>query len=121
MEGKKRTAFEADLDFPPPSPDITEPVDVLYFYAEQCTESVAPNSTEEIQELIVEIEERGLPHDADRRRVMFGTLMAWRGVRGKGNRAPHPAWVVDAVRRVWPAERKSATGESKGYMGFKQS
>ncbi|KAK3243120.1 hypothetical protein CYMTET_47201 [Cymbomonas tetramitiformis] len=116
MAGTKRSASAANLDFPSPLSDTSDPVDVLFFYAGQCTENEAPVSTDGVREAIAEIEERGLPHDADRRKVLFGTLM-----RGKGKRAPHPSWVVQAVRQLWPAERTSATGESLGYMGYKAS
>ncbi|KAK3237456.1 hypothetical protein CYMTET_30480 [Cymbomonas tetramitiformis] len=80
MAGTKRLASAANLDFPSPPSDTSDPVDVLFFYAGQCTENEAPVSTDGVREAIAEIEERGLPHDADRRKVLFGTLMVWRGV-----------------------------------------
>ena len=82
MEGKKRSASEADLDFPHPSSDITDPAEVLFFYAELCSEREAPIPKAEVSSTICDIEERGLPHDADRRKVLFGTRMVWRGVVG---------------------------------------
>ncbi len=80
MKGNKRTVSDADLDFPAPSSNITDPAAVLLSYADLFSETSSPTSIDEVKEVIAEIEERGLPHDADRRKVLFGTLMVWRGV-----------------------------------------
>ncbi len=73
-------------------------VEVLFFYAGQCTEREAPISKDEVSSTICEIEERGLAHDADRRKILFGTLMVWRGVVGFLFRSSHHACMLPYCR-----------------------
>ncbi|KAK3243819.1 hypothetical protein CYMTET_46544 [Cymbomonas tetramitiformis] len=66
---------DIDAEFPAP-PDLSNPALNLVAYSVLCP--ARDLSLQEVQDLITDVSNRDLPHDADRRKLMFQTIIAWR-------------------------------------------
>ncbi|KAK3267804.1 hypothetical protein CYMTET_23662 [Cymbomonas tetramitiformis] len=82
---------DIDAEFPAP-PDLSNPALNLVAYSVLCP--ARDLSLQEVQDLITDVSNRDLPHDADRRKLMFQTIIAWRETPDWKIHLPHGKFLV---------------------------